>query len=541
MKMILRKYNSFLLLFIAFCVTPVVAQIPPEKFENPVISGFHPDPSICRVGDDYYLVNSSFEWFPGLPIYHSKDLVNWELISYGLTRPDQVELPEGLPDSRGIYAPAIKYHDGRFYIITTCVGCNRNFYITATDPKGPWSDPVWLSSPGIDPSLFWDDDGTCYYVGHANISGKNEWPNKNGVWIQQIDLESGKLLGERKQLTHGHAKNARWTEGPHIYKIDNTYVLFVAEGGTGFHHSVTAHHSDNVLGPYIPYHSNPILTHRHLGTDYPIHSVGHTDIVQTQNGDWWAVMLGKRKYQGFTLLGRETFLTPIKFEKQEGIPTPVFNPGIGRLLDEQTRPDLPWTPVAGNYSLDDFNSDELALYWNFLRTPNEKWYSLDNGKLDVELRPEVLDSLVNPSFIGRRITDHQFIATTKVNFDARNKNEEAGIAIYRTSKSYVCIVKTRNELILKRVDAQGSHEVARVDWKEDEVILQAETNGLDLIFKYGNSIQNLKRIGDSQPLEMISDEKVGGFNGPYIGMYATSNGLVSRNEASFDWFEYLGK
>jgi len=353
-----------------------VANSQPDTFKNPILSGFHPDPSICRVGDDYYLVNSSFEWYPGLPVYHSNDLVNWELIGYGISRPDQVELPTGLGDSRGIYAPTIRYHDGLFYLITTCVNCNQNFYITAENPAGPWSDPVWLDSRGIDPSLFWDDDGRCYYTGHANITGINDWPMKNGVWMQELDLKQGKLVGKKVQLTHGHANNARWTEGPHLYKIDGKYMLMVAEGGTGFHHSVTVHHSDSIWGPYVPNHANPVMTHRNLGKDFPIHSVGHADIIQTQEGDWRAVMLAKRQEVGHTLLSRETFLTPVRFEMQENVLTPVFNPGKGKLLPEDKRPDLLWWPVKKEPAMDDFSGDKLSLVWNFLRTPYTKWYEL---------------------------------------------------------------------------------------------------------------------------------------------------------------------
>jgi len=181
----------------------------PETFKNPILPGFHPDPSICRVGDDYYLVNSSFEWYPGLPVFHSKDLVNWELIGYGMHRPTQVELPVGLKDSRGVYAPTIRYHDGVFYIINTCVNCKGNFYITATNPAGPWSEPVWLNSHGIDPSLFWDDDGKCYYTGHGFRGEKRQWEAEEGAWMQELDLTQGKLVGPWKQLTYGHASNAR--------------------------------------------------------------------------------------------------------------------------------------------------------------------------------------------------------------------------------------------------------------------------------------------------------------------------------------------
>jgi xylan 1,4-beta-xylosidase len=510
----------------------------PEKFKNPILSGFYPDPSICRVGDDYYMVNSSFEWFPGMPIHHSKDLVNWELIGYGLSRPNQVELPKGLKDSRGIYAVTIRHHEGLFYLITTCVNCKNNFYVIATNPAGPWSDPVWLSSRGIDPSLFWDEDGKCYYTGHANITGVNDWPEKNGAWIQELDTKQGKLIGEPKQITHGHAKNARWTEGPHIYKKDGKYLLLVAEGGTGFQHSVTLHHSDSVWGPYIPYHSNPVMSHRQLGQDFPIHSVGHADLIQTQNNEWWSVMLGKRKNENFSLLARETFLTPVKFENEEGYPIPVFNPGVGHLSFEQKRPNLLWAPMKKAQEKDEFDSKDLALEWNFLRTPYTKWYSLEKGNLNLQLRPEILDSLVNPSYVARRIQHHKFEASTHLVFDAKNEKEQAGIAVYRNSTNHIQLVKEKNDLVLIATKKGKRQEMARVPFKGKEVFLKIEGDNISSTFSYGTAESNYKTIGGVQDLSIVSDEVAGGFSGPYVGMYATSNGEKTKSIASFNWFEY---
>ena len=536
----MKSLSSVILLSVLSCLGFFVfAQ--PETFKNPILPGFHPDPAICRVGDDYYLVNSSFEWYPGLPVYHSKDLVNWQLIGYGIHRPDQVELPVGLGDSRGVYAPTIRYHDGLFYIINTCVQCNGNFYIMAENPAGPWSDPIWLGSRGIDPDLFWDDDGTCYYTGHANISGVNDWPQKNGAWMQKLDLKQGKLVGEPKQLTHGHAKNARWTEGPHLYKINGKYMLMVAEGGTGFHHATTVHHADSIWGPYIPNHSNPVLTHRHLGNDYPIHSVGHTDLVQTQNGDWWAVMLGKRKVDGSTLLARESFLTPVEFQEHEGVLTPVFNPGAGKLLVEQKRPDLPWTPIEKLAAKDDFNKNELELNWNFLRTPYQKWYELKDGKLNIELRPEVHDSLVNPSLIAQRIEHHSWSAATKISFKTKKENEQAGMIIYRNSQNHFQLLKEKENVVLLKTRRGIRTEIARIACLADEIILAVKADKTKVEFSFGSSADELKNIGGVEELTLISDEVAGGFNGPYVGMVATSNGRDSKAVAEFDWFEYNGK
>ena len=191
----------------------------PDSINNPILPGFNPDPSICRVNDDYYLVTSSFTWYPGLPIYHSKDLVNWEIIGHAINRPDMIDM-NNLNDNDGIWAPTIRYHDGLFYLITTANKSGGNFYVTASDPKGPWSDPVWLKNAiGIDPSLFWDEDGKCYYTGNS-WDFKKSWPGQCAVWIQELDLSQKKLVGERKILSYGHANNATFAEGPHIYKIN---------------------------------------------------------------------------------------------------------------------------------------------------------------------------------------------------------------------------------------------------------------------------------------------------------------------------------
>ena len=528
-------------LFLAIFASAVFAQEAPETFTNPVIPGYHPDPSVCRVGDDYYLVNSSFEFYPGLPVFHSKDLVNWKLIGYGVHRPNQVELPEGLQDSRGTYAATIHYHEGTFYIINTCVNCKGNFYVTATNPAGPWSDPVWLNSHGIDPTLFWDDDGKCYYIGHGFRGEERGWPNQEGAWMQELDLEKGKLVGPWKQLTYGHASNARWTEGPHLYKINGKYMLMMAEGGTGFHHSVTIFNSDELWGPYIPNHANPVLTHRHLGYDYPIHSVGHADIIETQNGEWWAVMLAKRQIDGKTLLARETFLTPVRMEDQEGVLTPVFNPGIGKLLTEQKRPNLPWTPVEPDPETEEFEGEELALKWKCLRPPYTNWFGLDEGEREIDLRPEVVDSFGNPSFIDQRIMHHKWSASTLMEFKSKKSNEQAGLIIYRRSGNHYQLVREKNELVLIKTLKGIRSEVARADYKDEEVILKAEANDLNVTFSFGSSKDNMQQIGGVQDLSVISDEESGGFNGPFVGMYATSNGKKSKEDAEFEWFKYDGK
>lgn len=534
------KALSFLLLglFFELCSLVLSGRVwatAQESFSNPILSGFYPDPSIVRVNDTYYMVNSTFEWFPGMPIHRSKDLVNWELIGHGLHRQDQLKLQEGLGDYNGIYAVTIRHHQGVFYLVSTCVQCTRggNFYVTAKKPEGPWSDPVWLDSPGIDPSIMWDDDGKAYYVGHGNLTGKEAWVDQQGVWLQELDTRLGKLVGPRKQLTFGHANNASWTEGPHLYKINGQYLLLVAEGGTGYFHSVTAHHSKSVWGPYVADYVNPVLTHRHLGRDYPIHSIGHADLVQTQKGDWWAVMLGKRYVEGATLLARETFLTPVKFEGE----TPIFNPGIGRVTLTQKRPNLPWSPVKKTPIRDDFNSPTLALQWNMLRTPQSQWYSVGNGSLVLQPRIQNLRALTNPSFIARRIEDHVFTATTQLNFSALKSGEQAGIAIYRNSQSHFTFMKEADALVVTQVRQGVATRIARIAYTHDTVVLSAQARGRKLQFLFGANEADLKPIGRELDMAVISFEEAFGFNGPYVGMYATSE-QKAASQARFAWFDY---
>lgn len=503
-------------------------------FKNPILPGYHPDPSICRVNDDYYMAVSSFVWYPGVPIYHSKDLVNWELIGHVIDRPDMIKM-HNLGDNDGIYAPTLRYHNGTFYMITTAVKSGENFYVTATDPRGPWSDPIWLEgAPGIDPSLFWDDDGKCYYTGNAwNIA--QEWKSQCGIWMQELDLEQGKLVGERKILTYGHANNAAYTEAPHLYKINGKYVLIVAEGGTEYNHSVTVHHSNSLWGPYVASKTNPIMTHRHLGKDYPIQATGHTDLIQTQHGDWYAVLLAKRMVDGYSPLARETFLCKVDF--QNG--TPIFNPGYGRILEEQERPNLPWTPVREKPARDEFDIEELGSRWYFTRVPQQTFYALNKGQLALSLLPERVDELVSSAMIIQKTKHHHFTATTKMSFQTRKENEEAGLILYRTANGYFSLMKDKSGITLTRKDLGKKEVVARMPYDKREVYLAVSAEGLEVRFYFGETPDNMVNIGGVQSMAVVSDnDEYNLFNGVGVGVYGTSNGEKTKAIATYDWFEY---
>ena len=298
--------------------------------QNPILKGFYPDPSICRVGEDYYLVNSSFSYFPGVPLFHSRDLGHWEQVGNILDRPEQLPL-EGGEISRGIFAPVIRWHKGTFYMITTNVDQGGTFVVTSKTPEGPWSDPFYLGeeAKGIDPSLFFDEDGTCYYVGTR--------PNSNGVhyngdweiWLQELDLEKMCLTGESRTIWKGAMQNAIWPEGPHLYKIGEYYYLLHAEGGTAEDHCICVARTRSLEEPFEGCPRNPVFTHRHLGLEYPVTCAGHGDLVDDGHGNWYIVMLACRRCKDCSSMGRETFLAKVQWENG----WPVIAEGVGHLED----------------------------------------------------------------------------------------------------------------------------------------------------------------------------------------------------------------
>ena len=273
-----------------------------------MLAGFYPDPSIVRVEDDYYLVTSSFAYFPGVPIFHSRDLVHWTQIGHVLDRPSQLNL-DSAGVSRGIFAPTIEYHNGTFYLLTTLVDRGGNFLVTATDPRGPWSDPVWLPEvDGIDPSIFFENDSVAWVLNNGPPIGEPLYQGHRAIWIQQFDVRNKRLTGPRSVIVNGGVDLAAkpiWIEGPHLFRKDGWYYLLCAEGGTAEQHSEVVFRAKSPRGPFVPFRGNPILTQRHLPADRPnpVTSTGHADLVETPDG-WWAVFLGVRPYEGDALQHR---------------------------------------------------------------------------------------------------------------------------------------------------------------------------------------------------------------------------------------------
>ncbi|MGD0077406.1 MAG: glycoside hydrolase family 43 protein [Sedimentisphaerales bacterium] len=508
-----------------------------KTFNNPVIPGFYPDPSICRVGDDYYTVHSTFEYFPGVPIFHSKDLVHWEQIGYCLTQESQLPLRKARA-SGGIYAPTIRYHNGTFYMITTNVNGHGNFYVTAKNPAGPWSEPIWLDSSGMDPSLFFDNDGKVYYIRHEG--------GANGYIGQRIlNLETGKLEGPMKNIWNG--TGGVWAEGPHMYKINGKYYLMVSEGGTSYDHSVTIARSDSPWGPFESNPKNPILTHR-KNPKLPIQVVGHADLVDTPDG-WWLVCLAVRPQPPgarFHHIGRETFLAPVVFDSNGW---PVVN-GNGTIQPVMAAPKLPqhiWPQLPAR---DNFDSKTLAMRWNYLRNPDMNDYSLTErpGFLRLNGSDVNLSNVDSPAFVGRRQTDFNCVASALLDFNPKSENDEAGLVVRSNDKYHYEIAATlkdgkRQVLFRKVLKGKTIEPVKYADISEGPVELMVKATPLNYEFSCKSSRSNTSIILGTALTKDLSVEAIGFedgmcFTGDYFGMYATGNGKKCSTPADFDWFEY---
>lgn len=502
--------------------------------------GYYPDPSICAVGEDFYLVNSTFTYFPGVPIFHSKDLKNWTQIGNVLTRKSQVSLDDQW-HSGGIFAPSIRYHEGVFYMITTNVGGGGNFYVTATNPAGPWSEPYFLEgADGIDPTLFFDEDGKAYYVGQrANSDGEEYWGDCE-VWLQELDLENGKLLGESHVLWRGSMKHANWVEGPHVYKVGEYYYVMIAEGGTGFEHSITIARSKALLGEYESCPMNPIVTHRHLGKSYPVINTGHGDLVQDKNGEWYMVLLASRPKQGYCNMGRETFLAKVDWE--DG--WPVVNKGIGIIADE-IEILLEEQEQTYNNPCYHFYEDKLDCHFVFLHNPDETAYEIrkEQGILRLHARKETMDDLVSSTYTGIRQQHHRFQASTRLTWNIV-EGEETGMAIVQSNEYYLTAAivtkedKTYLKALLRNKEERFELGECEIASKPIEIILTGQDQILSIRYKQDGIEQTLAQ---DITMNSLSTEVAGGFVGCTIGMYITSNGKESSSFADFNWLSYIGR
>lgn len=552
--------NSFFTIFLCISISA-----PAQYYTNPILAGFYPDPSICRAGEDYYIVNSSFAYYPGLPIFHSKDLLNWKLIGHAMDRPSQLNL-DGAGVSRGLFAPAISYHNGLFYIVCTLIDKLGNFVITAKDPAGPWTDPVALPQVnGIDPSLFFDDNGKSYII--YNSIPPNNIPLHDGhrtIRMYEFDALNLKVTGSEKLLINGGtdmSKKPVWIEGPHFIKKDGWYYLICAEGGTGFNHSEVVFRSRSVEGPFVSHEKNPILTQLHLdpNRNLPVTTTGHADIVETPGGKWFAVFLGCRPYEGdFYNTGRETFMTPVEWK--DG--WPVINPGFEEVQYKypiKANVDQTFERFSGNYFFrDDFDDTVLNKRYSFLRTLYNKWYNLDprkdrEGFLSVQLRPETCQGKGNPSFIAFRQPHLDGYAATALRFDLFSENEKAGMMVFQNETFYyfLCLSRSNDQPVVQLLKGPGKKGVtaepellASTTVKSNtgqKVFFKIESNG-GFSYSFWYAVSKGKKVKwklllDKVDGKFLSTKTAGGFVGAMYVLYATSNGRVSGRSVYYDWFE----
>ena len=498
-----------------------------NAFVNPVIPGFHPDPSVCRAGDDYFLVTSSFEYFPGVPLFHSRDLVHWRQTGHCLTRTSQLNLDKAW-SSGGIFACTIRWHDGLFYMITTNVSDGGHFYVTANDPFGAWSDPVRIEGRGFDPDLFWDDDGTVFFT-------QNSFDGK-GIRQARIDLTTGKLLEELRVVWPGFEDDR--CEGPHLYKIDGRYYLMVAEGGTHHGHMEVIGRSDRPTGPFEPCPHNPILTHRGKVTQ-PVQATGHADLIQAADGSWWTVFLGIRPSGwGVHHLGRETFLAPVEWK--EG--WPVVNGGqpVALSMSVDGLPSHPWPAQPER---DDFDGKALVPCWNFRRNPPTGSWSLDErpGWLTLHGTAVSLDDTRPIAWAGRRQQHFDCTAQARMDFAATRENDEAGLAVYMNERHHyevgVTTVAGARSVFVRRRIGDLSAVTASELTDANPIVLCVKACGDRYDFGYYTA-QGELRIIASGLTRYLSSEVATGFTGVYFAMYATGNGKPAADAAGFDWFDY---
>lgn len=505
------------------------------QYRNPILPGFYPDPSICRRGDDYFLINSSFSYFPGIPIFHSKDLVHWKQIGNVLDQSSQLKL-DGLGVSSGVYAPAIEYNERNqtFYIINTIVGGIGNFIVKTKDPFIGWSEPIKLPEvKGIDPSIFFDEDGKSYIV-CSQASPAPKWSGHCVIWIHEFDVKNDKASAERQIVVDGGPdtiQHPRWLEGPHIYKENGFYYLMAAEGGTQSGHKEVIFRSKSVKGPYIQGPNNPILTQLGLPADRPnkVTNVGHADLIKTPRGEWFAVFLGCRPYVDDQFnTGRETFMLPVKWidgfpvilDKDKEVPSVVSKNTISFKGETQ----------SGNWVWrDDFNKPILDMKLLMLRTPHEQWWKITNGRLELDVLPRTLDQLLNPVFIARRQQHTNFEVSTALLFNPKTEKELAGIAYFQNEKNYFVIGKTlkgnKQRIVLQSVVKGVSTVIIQKE-------LQQEENLRDLVLSVlvgaGKAKFRCSTAGkiiletENVDVSNLSTKSAGGFVGSIIGLYATS-------------------
>ncbi|HEX9956690.1 MAG TPA: glycoside hydrolase family 43 protein, partial [Fibrella sp.] len=525
---------------------------------NPILTGFYPDPSIVRVGTDYYLVNSTFSYFPGIPVLHSKDLKNWKQIGNVIDRPSQMDFM-GERLTRGLFAPAIHYYKGTFYVTCTDIDHDGNFIATAKNPAGPWSNPVRVPQvKGIDPSLYFDEATDKAYIIY-NSDAPDRKPLYSGhrtIRIYELDYKNLKVVGEEKQLVNGGvdlSKKPVWIEAPHIMKVKDWYYLYAAEGGTSLNHTEVVFRSKSVWGPFVPYDNNPILTQRGLPADRkdPITSAGHAQFIEGPDGKWYAIFLAVRPYEGdYYNTGRETFIAPVTWKDEWPIIDPnnkVIQYAYTANFKEVKQKDA--LPQSGNFGYTLRFDKQLDPSFLFMRTIDSSSFSLSKkAGLTLKLKPETVMDMGNPSFIGKRQQHLYSMAETELNFSPRSDKEKAGLMIFQDERHFYLLSKSTAQgkdmlQLFKSNPKDKSMELLTevpLTAKAGKVGLRIASMGGTYSFSFSDDAKNWKLLKDNVDAKFLSTKEAGGFIGCLYGLYATSSGEPTTNSASFQYLTYKG-
>lgn len=507
---------------------------------NPILPGFYPDPAITTNGKgDYYVATSTFTYFPGVPLFHSRDLKHWRQIGHILSRESQLENMAGQHVSGGIFAPAISYNKktNTYYMITTNVGAG-NFYVKAkANPDGTldgceWSDPIHVPSiQGIDPSIFIDDNGKAYIVNNDDApNAKPEYDGHRTVRIQELDLNTDKCVGKRKIIVNKGVRPEEkpiWCEAPHIYKINGYYYLMTAEGGTSNWHSEVIYRSKSVWGPYKPYEKSPILTQRTLPRDRKdaVTCAGHADLVQTTSGDWYAVFLGVRTVEdaenGYENIGRETYMIPVTWT-EDGWPEMTMSTGVVpmQLSVNEKLDDFGGNYMGnGNFSWkENFNDAQLSQEWIGLRLNPSSLYTVSNGWLNLKGSSVKSTEKGQPALLCRRIQHHQFTAETRMKFAPSSPTAKAGIMLFKDEMNQLQLLRVGNAMKLIQISKEGEKVLGEMQVKSDDVQLKIEATGTDFQFLCREKDRAWHTVGIA-PAAQLSTKFAGGFTGTVIGLY----------------------
>lgn len=494
------------------------------RYRNPILPGCHPDPSICRAGDEYLLVTSTFEYLPGLPIHRSVNLVDWELIGHVVH--DEIDFT-GLPSSAGLFAPTIRRHGGRLFVACTLVdGADRtrSFVMTATDPEGPWSAPRWFDGvPGIDPSLTFDDDRV--WLCGTRLADPGRWPGQTDVWLRELDRTTLEPIGAERLIWHGALEGAVWAEGPHILpRPGGGWMLLAAEGGTARDHAICVAYADAVEGPYVGDPGNPRLTHRDLGETCDIVNVGHADLVDAADGSTWAVLLATHTHDGLdSLLARQTHLVPVAWEDRR----PLFSPGIGRVRREMAHDRLVDQAPPVTRLRDGFEA--IGPHWNGVRRLPSAFARTRGGALVLSAGPEVSDA-----FLGRRLPESRTTARVRAGV---TDGVRAGLLLRTSDDDWAAVSVDGSGAVRAELSARGTArtvgeaqvgeaQVRGSQFAERRAELSLAVDGFTATALVdGTPVASFDVSG-------LSTSRAGGFLGCWIGPFAVGDG-----EAVFEGFE----